>query len=240
MLGLFFLNSSLLAKDINVAIFDTGFCHSKTFDATNSVKMTCPEQKNRKKRSFRYHGQWVLEQLKKELDGKKINIYPVIVFDKNSKQDQSYWRNAFDYISEKKIDIILLASSLPHSKEKISLKLPKNILTFIASGQTGMAIKKDTKLWPQSSNSDNMLIIGSYLEDGSSLVDDPNLIYREKIDYFFSGEADKVLPLKGSSLAVTKALAWAIKKCKTDFKKCLRKKRKLIKLWPLKEKFYSY
>lgn len=233
MLGLFF-SLQIDAAGLKIGIIDTGFCGSAfVFDATNSVKMKCPAGKSK---DFRYHGQWVLQQL--NYTGE---VFPVIVFDKDKKQKEEYWVKALQYLKEKQVDVVLMATSLPFTTKTPALKLEDKVIYYVAAGQTGLGINAQTKLWPQVlGKKQNMIVIGAYLEEDKSPMEHPRLLNKELVDFYFTGEKIKGSYLKSSSLAVTLALKKALSLCPHPDKVCLMKKSKPIKLWPLKKEFLTY
>lgn len=243
-LGLFFLfffclnclaseTSNPNSTGLRIGIIDTGFCLANAYDATGSLRENCDEKK---KESFRNHGHWVFKEL-----GIKTLIFPVIVFDNEAKQKPTYWKKAFHYLNENKVDLILMASSLPIEKiEQMNLEIPKSMTLFVASGQAGKSIDAFDLLWPQVlAPQENIIIIGSYFEEDNTLIENTRLLNKEKIDFYFSGESKGLL--KESSLAVTSALKKAIKLCPTKaMKACLKKKSKQIKFFESHTKAFTY
>lgn len=243
LLGLFFTLSTSAQKPkekaIKIGIVDTGFCTSEqVYDATNSVQMKCPATQSK---NFRYHGQWVLKKLKNQLK-KPVLFYPTIVFDQQREQKEVYWKKALNYLHKQKVDIILLASSLPFAHSSPKLKLNNNTVYFVASGQRGLGINGQTKLWPQSlPQAPNVLIIGAFLEEDNTPLIHPRLMYANKVSYYFSGEKEKGSYLKSSSLAVTTALIKALQVCSLNkLTQCLQNQAKKITLWPKKKSFLTY
>ena len=190
-LGLFFISTSLFAKingKIHIAIIDTGFCNQSKIvrppiDLTNSIKMDC---KKIQEKDRRYHGHFVL---KKFLDNNKRNdllITPLIVFDKNGIQKQEYWRQAIEWIKANNVDIILTASGL--KVEKGLGKLPT--ITVAAAGQVSGKIRRNHKLWPQSFNSKNLILVGNLIrEDQKTIYADQLLLNQKRINYYTEEES---------------------------------------------------
>ena len=238
-LSIFFIYSlAIEAKTLKIAIFDTGFCISKIkiskqikiFKPTNvtgfSKNLDCTKIK-----SDRHHGHHVLETFLSELNIEdSLEIYPVVVFDDKGIQKAKYWQMALDIVKERAVDALLLAASLPltiHSE--IKLKVPSIAAIFVASGSVGRGIRKNTPLWPQvMAPRKNIFVIGSYITSQVSgkAIYDNSLINNDKIDLYFDGGSVHS-SLRGSSRAVSIALARSINKCqlKHELRKCLKSNR---------------
>lgn len=226
------------ARPISITIFDTAFCIShlenipknvsihKVFDATNSNNVIC---KDLKIKNRRFHGYFVLRELISHLKEvkNKIEIYPIIIFDKDGSQSNSSWKSALEWAKSKKIDVLLTAIGLPVKNSPNYSLLPIN---FIASGQKGIGVSIKTKIFPQEvATKVNSIIVGNYLKN--ELADDlfvnPDLLYKNKISYYFHSE-------KGSSFAVATALGRALKLCSgylsrsVNYIACLRKHEKIL------------
>ena len=226
------LSFSINAKPLSIAIFDTGFCSSKltdipknitvkpSLDVTSSNSDIC-KKFNVKKR--RFHGHHILKELLLNLKESKreLVIYPVIIFDRFAQQRDSYWKKAVEFSKKQNVDVLLTAVGLP-VMHKLNLQLLP--INFIASGQRGVGIRKDMKLFPHEYlDGSNSILIGNYFgadKGKDNYMINPDLLYKGKINYYFSAN-------HGSSLAVAKSLGRAVKICGTAFnsfiilKKCL-------------------
>jgi len=222
-LGLFLLSTSLFAKvdgKFHIAVIDTGFCNKsslvqKPVDLTSSVQLDC---KKLDKKNRRFHGHFVLEKFLDLNRRKDLVISPLIVFDSDGIQKEEYWLKAIQWIKKNKVDLILTASGL-----KVEKSLgPLNVLTVAASGQVSGKIRRFHKLWPQSFQSQNLILIGNLIrEDKKTVYVDHLLLHKERIDYFVEEES--------SSKAVAIAMAKALNKCKDDeIKKCFENQVKTL------------
>lgn len=245
-----FVSGTAQATDLKIAIFDTSFCLGQHKSTNASIKIkevfynskaftdSCP------KNLFNRHGSLVLEHLLKVLPKNKkfsIELHPMVIFDKNGYQNEEQWQLALEESQKRKIDLALLAVGLPHPPSK-SIQTSFPLKAFMASGQRGGRIKKDTKLWPQILKDDSKrVMIGSYIPPTKNLPDDymmdKTLLNLQKIDYLFSG-GDSGAKLAGSSRAVTTALGKALFLCPLDMfkiqdflalKGCLKKHEKMLK-----------
>lgn len=226
------VNLTVFAHEIKLGIIDTGFCSLDAFDATKSNVSKC-DTSNPK--NFRNHGEWIISNIVKE----KVKIFPVIVFNKDGKTKDIYWRNALEYLYKKNVDIVLMASALPFaSKKESSLRLKEETLHLISSGQKNRFINEKTKLWPQHiAPQKNLILVGTYLTDGEdeTPLDNPQLLYKEKTNFFVKEESRAML--KGTSLAVTKLFNYIQKNCAIkEVVKCLKNNSQLKNLWPKKSK----
>jgi hypothetical protein len=218
-LGLFFICSSVFAKvdgKLHIAVIDTGFCNKsplvqKAIDLTDSVEINC---KKVEKANSRFHGHFVLQTFLNKNRRKDLIITPLIVFDKDGLQKDKYWIKALSWIKKNRVDLILTASGL--KVEKTLGELPR--LTFAAAGQVSGKIRRYHKIFPQSFESQNLILIGNLLKEDKAIEYADNLLlHRDRIDYFVEDES--------SSHAVAKAMAMALNKCKfEDLPKCLESK----------------
>lgn len=223
---LFLVLSPYSYSSIKVAIIDTGFClNSVTYkgvtinpsiDATDGLKEHCISPSK-----GRLHGRKVLDEFLNNLAPKykkKVEITPIITYDKNGQQTIDYWKKALNAVTKIKANYLILSVALPLiNTNNPKLKLPS--LTFVAAGRAERRITSKTVLWPHHWKSDNMLLIGGYF--GNSF--DKKTLYQKKIDYYF--------PFS-SSLANAIAAAKAINFCHSkDFNKvkfCLEKRAKIV------------
>ena len=243
----FFINPSFAKKTkLKIAILDTGFCPKKLqpfhphisirppMDFANKAFYSCDgfDLKNR-----RYHGHLVLSYLVEQLNPKnQIEIQPMVIFDSWGKQKIGYWKKALDWAHDHNFDIIIAAAGLPIEKKQ---NYPLKAITFLSSGRSGIGIKANSKLFPQELHLKNQVfLIGSYhppiSQYDKTILEDPKLLYKNEIDYYFSGGLSSDL-LRGSSLAVALALRKALNLCENSFKdhslgQCLKKYKKEIKL----------
>lgn len=224
---IFFQNISFAETPLNIAFIDTGFCPDKikiknvkikeAIDFTNSVALDC---KKMDQRSPRFHGQLLLEEFFKFYDLKKgsLTVYPLIVFDKNGDQKESFWVNAISWIRNNKIDVVVTASGF-YTNKKLIIELPA--LWFVPSGRLAPKVKKQASLFPQNlAPQENLFIIGDY-HDGKQVLYDQALLYQDKIDYYFpSGKTG----FRGTSRAVAEASARALNHCPVKtMRTCLKK-----------------
>jgi len=247
LLGLLLGLSIVHARELRVAIFDTGFCidqlprhrairikpiidHAGDFSkARHCQKM---DRKNR-----HLHGHWVLKNFIENYRGKqKVVLTPHIIFNRHGQQFWQYWHKAL----QSKIDILILAVGFPISKTN-STPLPA--ITFAASGGWGGAVKAGQKFWPMDLNDKKLILIGGDLENelGLAPLYDKKLLYQNKISYYFSGGNSKT-PLRGSSRAVGIAAGRALGLCfeLKSLQQCLHKKRKKYPFYLRKRPAYSF
>lgn len=250
-----FLISSCLSNSQNqglkLAIFDTGFCLDKlksipanvtihpVEDLTGTAAYAC---ENLNPRERRYHGQMVLAHFLNTLkNNRKIDVYPLVIFDGAGKQELRYWKKALMRAKAHGANIFLAAAGHPltvHDLKRAEGFPEIDAISFVSSGRTGPYIKAGQQLYPQIlSPKDNLFIIGSYypplMQD--DLIYDENLLYQDRIDYYFSGGKGDAI-LRGSSRAVATALARALNLCEKYFpnrikelRHCLRsRQRKLM------------
>lgn len=241
-IGLLFSHYSH-ASTTNIAIFDTGYCIKKIKSYSKNIHIHAPvnltQDKNQdfchlKLTHPRLHGHNVLITLLKDLKPiERIDIYPIIIFNNQSRQTMQAWNKAIDYSLKNKVDYLLLAVGLS-IKTKITKKLP---VPFFASAPTvGGSINKSSKVWPQDITNSNSILIGSYFSYKEDIYANTALLYQNKINFYFKNSQVKESFFKGSSYSVAHAMNKAItichksfKKGMTELKKCLNeKKSKLI------------
>lgn len=219
---------------LNIAIIDSNFCVDK-LQTTNdriTIIQVAPTNKSlcRDLSSRRNHGYQVLNILNNEIqhhlrNDQSISLYLYNVFDEDGNHLMGRWENSISQINESKIDIVLMATSLPTN---LMVKPIKNLLSplvLVASGQVGNGIKLRTKLWPHETAMDNLFIIGSKVDSKKieRSYPSPGLLYQNKISAYYPEQ----IPghgLKGSSLAVTLAVSDFIKKCDEINKGCFDSK----------------
>lgn len=219
---------------VRIALIDTGFCPVKSravihpvTDLTESVsfKEVC---KKPDLKSPRLHGQHVMLEFLKHADLKKtrIEIFPLVVFDKNGNQKKEYWQKALRWVKDHQMDVVVTAAGFltgsAEQKELAGTELPA--LWFVPSGRIGPGIKESTVLFPQSlAPKENLFLIGAYY-DGKMVIYDQGLLYKDKIDYFFPSGAGS---FTGTSRAVAEAAARALKLCSvSEMRSCLQKQSK--------------
>jgi hypothetical protein len=240
-------------ENIKIALLDTGFCLESLekvprnitihlpFDATFGAKYTCSAPLNFKNR--RYHGQMVLSKLIEQIktSKKKVEIFPIIIFNENGKQRMTYWKSALKHARLKKAQLIAAAAGLP-IEGPIYPKIDETL--FLSSGRIGVGIKKGTKLFPQELHGkDNVFLFGSYypplIEGEKDFLFDKALLYQKQIDFYFSDGNGKDF-LRGTSRALAVGLGRAIELCgeslsaPLNLRKCLNKK--LIQLMAIDKK----
>jgi hypothetical protein len=238
----FFIPQTLYAE-IKIAIVDTGFCPNQlkqkmriesVIDLTKSVVLDCSKVDPK---NPRMHGQLVLEEFLQYLDLEKhsVYLYPLIVFDKDGQQKKDYWTSALALIKKNKIDFVLSASGLI-TNEKIQKELPG--IWFVPSGRLAPGIKEDTSLFPQNlAPLENLFLIGDFY-DGREIIYDQALLYKDKIDYYFSSG---IKGFQGTSRAVAHAAARALNLCPlANMRECLKKGRQEKKDQVIQKVFYSY
>ncbi|MFT6071433.1 MAG: hypothetical protein ACJAT2_001612 [Bacteriovoracaceae bacterium] len=231
LLALFFI-PSLFAANLKVGIIDTGFCGKQYKEVFNATKEDLGNICTLKRNHPRLHGQLVLEEFLKHAP-KNVEVYPIVVFNKDGEQRLPYWEAAFDYSMKKKLDILLIAAGYP-TKKKVSF--PKfNIPSFVSSGTKEGGIKAKTYLYPQElKDSQRIFLIGSYSPSKNTKFNDAMVdsrrMYSDKIDYFFSGDSEESY-LNGSSKAAATALGKALKTCPLNkLEPCLKRSSKSIKV----------
>lgn len=247
---------------IQIHIYDTGFCPNlikvpknvlikPVVDVTQKNKYHC-EEKNLK--SVRFHGQWVLSTILKNLKESSqttIEVTPIIIFDDLGNQSLSFWKRAFEYSKEKKADTIFAAAGFPLPDQKTikksaEIRIPQ-IPLFLAAGRMGKSLQKETLLFPQvHENKKNVYLIGSYFEGikgAGSHFHDPQLMHPKTIDFYFpfKKEDSEYKELKGTSYALAAMGNFFVKNClKKELESCLSAHKSLILLEKKKEKTKVY
>lgn len=257
LLGAAFFLSSAHAS-LKIAVVDTGFCQKEALtkskkhqvlpviDMTKSNSINCKKiTKKELAQNGRFHGQHVLNEFLKFLPKNlEVKITPLIIYDKTGTQTEEGWKNAIEYIEKEKMDFVLTASGFISDK-KVTMELPA--IWFIPSGRTERMISAETVLFPQSlAPKPNIIIIGDYFDRGGQIIYDQALLYQDQTDYYFpSGNG----AFKGSSRAVSEAMAKALEKCFTtknkdntahEMRLCLLSKSKVLQDPILKKEFKTF
>lgn len=156
---------------------------------------------NIEENSMRFHGQKVLETLIKNYQGQKpLEIYPVVVFDKDGQQKVIYWKEAMPKLMKEKVREVMAATGVPLTL-KIQAILPKFIHFTLASGRKEAALKGMVALYPQDYLPKKQLtLVGSQLKLAESTLKDPGTYKPEQVDVWIDELPDE--PFKGSSRAV--------------------------------------
>lgn len=219
---LFFLIQPAFSKTIKLAILDTGFCPDllkavdnvtilQVSDLTQSVTYKCKEGQLK---SRRFHGHWVLSEILNNL-GKpeaKLEIYPMVIFNKNGEQYLRYWKRAFKEANKQSVDLIVAAAGLPLSnndlrQEASKIQLPSSPI-LLAAGRLSPGVPKDALLFPHSLlGTKQKLTFGSYhkgVDDKGPHFKDTSLIGESEIDFYFPFNFKPRLfgELKGTSLSL--------------------------------------
>lgn len=219
------------------------------FNATGGASQYCSSnllQENTNKNK-RLSGQRVLNILLKSIGEIKnaniiIKIYPITIFGISGGQSSEYVKMAMNYI--KKIDrtkrpqqsLILYAGGLQINDQQMKLEaFPIENLIFTAAGHIGKEIKRSTILWPHlRAPHQKILIIGSYFASYTNDKNhyDKNLLYQNKINFYFPDHADdqysKKNSLSGSKRAVAIALGKMINYCQLKIAKANQRMDKLF------------
>ncbi len=243
---LIFSSTSFATETIKIAVLDTGFCPNllpqvknvdiePVLDFSQSNDYSCSkEQLNH----FRFHGHWILENILKNIKPKnKLQIYPMIVFNKLGDQKLSYWQLAMDKIKKENVTLVLMAVGLPVSSNQLkdltnSYKENQSYI-LMASGQSDVRLKKENlTLFPQHAKKELLaLMFGEYhapLAKSEKALLPPAQLFSDQIDFFYAKIPEGHSLLKDSSLSVSKALISAITYCEDSIpsfiqlEKCLK------------------
>jgi hypothetical protein len=223
--------AALADQPLKLALFDTPICqkynYTKIYPHITIAKniwpssvepndRPCPEDIDRKfYRSF--HGHYVLRNILKNISSKrKIIIHPLVLFDHSGKQRLGYWSSALNWSKKNKINLQVIAAGLPISRpNKLKLTAP----SLVAAGNIGLGINPKTILWPQSSKSQLMILIGSFLPSklptpyNGGIYLDPNQLNQKLINFAFDGAGEKNIRFGGTSYAVAVAAGRVISAC---------------------------
>jgi hypothetical protein len=247
--------SASFGGELKIAILDTYFCPKllKTskniqikpvIDNTSSHNPKSCNKFSKKNRLF--HGQLVLKNFIENLNSKeKISIQPISIFNSQGFQDIHSWKEAFK--DQTQYDLYIIAAGL-NPKKKV-IEFPKITTPLIIAGATfGRGINKSTRLWPQAEyNKDLVITIGTFLEQNEDLGtrDDYNLIFKDRMKYFFSAGKDDS-DFRGSSYAVSVAASRLVSLCFLQIKKekgpykCLEANKKFITLKESKKELPTF
>lgn len=221
-----------LKAAIKIVFLDTGFCplEKKNLFIVHPVEDTsgevgsleCPPNFNSLPR---FHGQKVLETFVKNYKGKKkIEVFPIVVFDKNGFQKDVYWEKAFSKIDYIKPDVVISAVGLVN--QQITWRDSIKSVWFLSAARVSPRIKNSDIVFPQNHYlKNNVFLFGSYFEGN---IIDPGQIDIDKIKLFALDPKDD---FNGSSYAVAKISSEILSKCdlkKLD-EKCFNKLSKDIK-----------
>ncbi len=191
---------------LKLAIYDTGFCPEtlalkpnikiqKIVFATKEFKIDCSD-----KNSPRLHGHKVLETFVNNYSGKKIEIYPIVIFDKEGIQKIDYWENAETIVLKNKINKVLSASGVP-LKDKVDVKLSSKVFYYLASGRIEPQLKDMLYLFPRDFlDKKSRTIVGVQTTFKESILKDPMTFKPEEVDVW---EEDSKEKFSGSSYGVT-------------------------------------
>ncbi len=214
---------------LKVAVIDTEFClknisvNSKIdlrdqYDSVTKTKSStsCNFQLGTKQ----FHGHFVLQTLLDSIGeiSKPITIFPINVFTKEGRQDDDSWKNAFKYVDENEIDLVVMASSyLSFGEKKIDLKLG-NHLYIVAAGTKKPEWDTVPTLWPQSVDSELITKIGHYfptkmVTNSNHGFFDTSIIDQTSVDYYIEAANSTDMALSGTSYATAVASGRIIKKC---------------------------
>jgi hypothetical protein len=218
-----------------VAIIDTHFCSEKNI-STETIQIapvqwmiTSPwPQKCTNTRTD--HGQQVLDYFLSQLDKKnilskklKIEITPLVVFDKEGTQTLTAWNKAFTFIEKNSFDYVL--SSVGYlSQKKINFSIPKvSTIFFLATPKNEGLIRHTKYIYPQGlAPHPQLILIAEKIFDGHNWILDPLSLYSKFIDIQIPEESAP--HLKGSSFAAPKALALFFNHCFDESKQWSSKK----------------
>ena len=259
-----FLSFSLKAESLKLAVIDTGFCPyqleaeiknlnlpirverpkdlTKSLDESVQQKLVfCRENFGKLDLELnRYHGQKVVSEFLSHLKVKRdITIIPLIVFDYKGQQTKDAWMQALKIVGEKKVDIVLAASSFLNPDADFKEHLLSDAVWFVASGQINPFVSKKSTLFPQIlAPKEKLILIGDYFDD-SFVIFNQSLMYPDVTDYFFSNKGSR---FKGSSRSVAIALARALEICPqlVQMKSCLASKQQKLTDEILKKDFFTF
>lgn len=227
-------------KSISIGILDTGYCLNKINYIRKNiiikpVEILTPPFKIPCRRKTllgrRFHGHFVLEEFLKNLSTNiNITIHPLVIFDKNGRQNKVYWKKAFDRMEYLQVDFALIAAGLPIENISNLPYLRAGTTYFVAAGKETVGISSDTKLFPHNLHQNkNLILIGSFYEPTKKdprLILDTSILNFDKTEFFLSG-GNNTNELRGSSRAVSFGLAKAINLCEkniSNLKSCLKSK----------------
>ncbi len=241
------MTNPLWAQEINLAIFDTGFCPdllppSKLIDVapvkdfTQSNQYLCQKDKLS---LFRFHGHWALDYIVRHYHPKKpirLHLFPYILFNKQGDQKKAYWELAIKQMHEDKIDLAMMAVGLPMQSNKLKdltdLFNQGKASLFMAAGQKDTRLGDGVKLFPQNAKMKLLaLMFGDYhpaLAKSEKALLPPQQLNQESIDYWL--KTDQYHQLKDTSLSVVQAMTAALNYCSSkelksfiELQKCLKR-----------------
>jgi hypothetical protein len=258
------LSFQLQAEALKIAVIDTGFCpyqlEAEIKNLNLPIKVERPkdltkglEESVQQKLIFcrenfgkldlelnRYHGQKVVSELLSHIKVKRdITIIPLIVFDYKGQQTKEAWLKALKVLGDKKVDIVLAASSFLNPDADFKDHLLGEALWFVASGQINPFVPKKSSLFPQIlAPKDKLILVGDYFDE-SFIIFNQSLMYPDVTDFFFSNKGSR---FKGSSRSVAIALARALEICPQiqQMKSCLVSKQKKLTDEILKKDFFTF
>jgi hypothetical protein len=211
-------------EKIKIAIIDTHFCSekiksSKAIQITPTQWMSESSWPQECSNTRMDHGQQVLDYLLNKIDEKnilskklKIEITPLVVFDKNGTQTIEAWNKAYTYIEKNSFDFVL--SSVGYlSQEKISFSIPKlPTLFFLATPRNEGLVRHVKYVYPQIlAPHPQLILISEKIFDGKKWKLDPMTLYSKFNDIQITEESDP--KYKGSSFAAPMALALFLNQC---------------------------
>lgn len=246
---------------IKIGLIDTGLCsidkpwqgvsfelnalYRPFADTSSPPPIPCSQVLKSSTFNRQYHAFYVLDTLMRTLAKKPLKnsvaLYPVQIYDSKGESSPNYWEKAIDHLKSKKIDILILTSSLIHQNEERIKTLQLPALTFAAAATGGPYVKKDTPLWPVShlKRDPQLVVVGQFAPANSDNLAlnlhrqgqvDPEILWPETLD-FLEIWAPKDSPLTGSSYSTPLLVAKFIHSCSPNNlnKTCLESKSSLLK-----------